>query len=125
MVGDEVAIDTPISTGKSAGMTPKGTFTILQKNADHRSNIYGSFVNSRGEIVRSGVSTRIDSAPSGTSFRGAPMQYFMRMTWTGVGMHVGHLPGYPASHGCIRMPQDIAPLFYQRVKLGTSVRVTN
>ncbi len=125
MVGDEIAIDSPISSGKSAGMTPKGSFTILEKDADHRSNIYGSFVNSRGEVVRSGVSTRIDSAPSGTTYRGAPMQWFMRMTWTGVGMHVGELPGYPASHGCIRMPQDIAPLFYQRVKLGTSVTVTD
>lgn len=125
MVGDEIAIDTPISSGKSAGMTPKGSFTILEMDADHRSSIYGSFVNSRGEIVRSGVSTRIDSAPSGTSYRGAPMQWFMRMTWTGVGMHVGELPGYPASHGCIRMPQDIAPLFYQRVKLGSNVTVTD
>ncbi len=125
MVGDEIAIDTPISSGKSSGMTPKGSFTILEKDADHRSNIYGSFVNSRGEVVRSGVSTRIDSAPSGTTYRGAPMQWFMRMTWTGVGMHVGELPGYPASHGCIRMPQDIAPLFYQRVKLGTNVTVTD
>ncbi len=125
MVGDEIAIDSPISSGKSAGMTPKGTFTILEKDADHRSNIYGSFVNSRGEVVRSGVSTRIDSAPSGTSYRGAPMQWFMRMTWTGVGMHVGELPGYPASHGCIRMPQEIAKLFYERVKLGTAVTVTD
>ncbi len=125
MVGDEIAIDTPISSGKSAGMTPKGSFTILEKDADHRSNIYGSFVNSRGEVVRSGVSTRIDSAPSGTTYRGAPMQWFMRMTWQGVGMHVGELPGYPASHGCIRMPQDIAKLFYERVKLGTQVTVTD
>ncbi len=125
MVGDEIAIDSPISSGKSAGMTPKGNFTILEKDADHRSNIYGSFVNSRGEVVRSGVSTRIDSAPSGTTYRGAPMQWFMRMNWQGVGMHVGELPGYPASHGCIRMPQDIAKLFYERVKLGTNVTVTD
>lgn len=123
MMGDEIAIDTPISSGKRAGMTPKGSFTILEKDKDHRSSIYGNFVNGRGQVVRSGVSTRVDSAPSGTRFQGAPMQYFMRMTWQGVGMHVGHLPGYPASHGCIRLPADIAPLFYERVKLGTPVVV--
>lgn len=119
LVGDEVAIDTPISSGKRAGMTPKGSYTILEKDADHRSNIYGSFVNGRGQVVRAGVSTRIDSAPSGTRFLGAPMKWFMRLTHQGVGLHVGILPGYPASHGCVRMPEDIAPLFYQRVKIGT------
>lgn len=119
LVGDEVAIDTPISSGKRAGMTPKGSFTVLQKNKDHRSSIYGNFVNSRGQVVRGGVSTKIDSAPSGTRFVGAPMLWFMRLTWDGVGMHVGVLPGYPASHGCIRMPEDIARLFFERVKLGT------
>lgn len=121
LVGEEVAIDTPISSGKRAGMTPKGSFTVLQKNKDHRSSIYGNFVNSRGQVVRGGVSTKIDSAPSGTRFLGAPMLYFMRLTWDGVGMHVGVLPGYPASHGCIRLPEDIARLFFERVKLGTPV----
>ncbi len=119
MVGDEIAIDSPISSGKRAGMTPKGSFTVLEKDRDHRSSVYGSFVNSSGHVVRSGVSTRIDSAPSGTTYRGAPMANFMRLTWEGIGLHVGILPGYPASHGCIRMPEEIAPLFYERVKMGT------
>jgi lipoprotein-anchoring transpeptidase ErfK/SrfK len=120
LVGDEVAIDTPISSGKRAGMTPKGSYTITEKDPDHRSNIYGSFVNSRGQVVRSGVSTRIDSAPSGTHYVGAPMKWFMRLTSGGIGMHVGILPGYPASHGCIRMPEETAKLFYDHVKIGTS-----
>lgn len=120
-VGDEIAIDSPISSGKRAGMTPKGSFTVLEKDADHRSSVYGNFVNSRGEVVRSGVSTRIDSAPSGTHYVGAPMKWFMRLTWQGVGMHVGILPGYPASHGCIRMPDEMAKMFYDRVKIGTPV----
>ncbi|MDD5198850.1 MAG: L,D-transpeptidase family protein [Terrimicrobiaceae bacterium] len=119
LVGDEVAIDSPISSGKRAGMTPKGSFTVMEKDKDHRSNVYGAFCNSRGQIVRAGVSTRIDSAPSGTHYVGAPMLWFMRLTSEGVGMHVGILPGYPASHGCVRMPLDIAPLFYERVKVGT------
>jgi lipoprotein-anchoring transpeptidase ErfK/SrfK len=119
LVGDDVAIDTPISSGKRAGMTPKGNFTVLEKDADHRSSVYGAFVNSRGQVVRAGVSTKIDSAPSGTHYVGAPMKWFMRLTYDGVGMHVGILPGYPASHGCVRMPEDTAKLFYDHVKVGT------
>jgi len=122
-VGDEIAVDTPISSGKRAGMTPKGDYTVLEKHLDHRSNIYGNFVDRKGRVVRSGVSTKIDSAPSGTVFTGAPMKYFMRLTWTGIGLHVGVLPGYPASHGCIRMPEETAKLFFENVKVGTPAAV--
>jgi lipoprotein-anchoring transpeptidase ErfK/SrfK len=123
--GKDVAIDTPISSGKKAGFTPTGDFSVIQKDPNHRSNIYGNFVDSRGRVVRAGVSSRIDSAPSGSHYEGAPMFYFMRLTSEGVGMHIGILPGYPASHGCIRMPADIAPQIYARVKLGTPVHVVN
>lgn len=123
-VGDEIAADSPISSGKRAGMTPAGDYKIIEKDSDHRSSVYGDFVSSRtGRVVRSGVSTRIDSAPSGTVYRGAPMKWFMRLTNDGVGMHAGILPGYPASHGCIRLPEEIAKLFYAKVKLGTPVSV--
>jgi lipoprotein-anchoring transpeptidase ErfK/SrfK len=123
--GQQLAIDTPISSGKKAGFTPPGDFTIIQKDPNHRSNIYGNFVDSKGRIVRGGVSALIDSAPSGSHFVGAPMFYFMRLTSQGVGMHIGILPGYPASHGCIRMPAEIAPQIYAHVKVGTPVQVAN
>jgi len=122
-VGDEVAIDTPISSGKRAGMTPQGSYKIMEKDKDHRSSIYGDFVSKSGVVVRGGVSTKIDSAPSGTTYRGAPMRWFMRLTNEGVGMHTGILPGYPASHGCIRLPDEIANMFYDRVSIGTPVTV--
>lgn len=123
-VYDEIAVDSPVSSGKRAGMTPAGSYKIMEKDADHRSNVYGDFVNPRtGRIVRAGVSTRIDSAPSGTVYRGAPMRWFMRLTANGVGMHTGILPGYPASHGCVRLPEEIARLFFDRVKIGTPVTV--
>lgn len=121
MVGDEVYIDTPISSGKTAGMTPKGTFHVMEKDPDHRSSIYGAFCDKQGRIVRSGISLKVDSAPSGTRYVGAPMKWFMRLTGNGVGMHVGILPGYPASHGCIRLPENIAKLIYDKVKVGTLV----
>ncbi len=120
-VGDEIYIDTPVSTGKRAGMTPTGSFRVMEKDLDHRSSIYGDFVDGSGRVVRSGISTKVDSAPSGTRYRGAPMKYFCRLTSGGVGMHIGILPGYPASHGCIRLPAEIAPLIYAKVKVGTPV----
>src|SRR6266704_3265753 len=66
---------------------------------------------------------RIDSAPSGTHFAGATMKWFLRLTEDGVGMHIGILPGYPASHGCIRESAEGAKLFYDHVKVGTPVDV--
>jgi len=122
MVNGEEVINSPISSGKSAGMTSTGSFKVTEKDADHRSNVYGNFVDSQGRTVRSGVSMKIDSAPSGTRFQGAPMRWFMRFNGA-VGMHVGILPGYPASHGCVRMPAEVAPLFYRNVQVGTKVTV--
>ena len=120
---NDVAIDSPISSGRPGHTTPAGSFHILAKEPEHFSNIYGNFVDRTGRVVRSGVSALIDSAPSGTHFEGAPMRWFMRLTDGGVGMHIGILPGYAASHGCVRLPADIAPMIYQKVKVGTSVRV--
>ena len=123
ITGDQIAIDSPISSGKRGHTTPTGTFTILEKDKDHHSSIYGDYKDASGRTVRGGISARIDSAPSGTHFVGAPMKWFMRLTGEGVGMHVGILPGYPASHGCIRMPEPAAALFYAYVKVGTPASV--
>lgn len=123
MVGEEIAADSPISSGRAGHSTPTGHFSVLEKDPDHRSSIYGDFVDGSGRVVRSGISAKIDSAPSGTHYVGAPMRWFMRLTGEGVGMHVGILPGYPASHGCIRMSPDGAKLFYDTVRVGTKVDV--
>jgi lipoprotein-anchoring transpeptidase ErfK/SrfK len=123
MVGDEIVADSPISSGKAGHGTPRGNFSVLEKDPDHRSSIYGDFVDRSGRVVRAGISAKIDSAPSGTHYVGASMRWFMRLTGEGVGMHVGILPGYPASHGCIRMSSDGAKLFYDTVKIGTPVTV--
>lgn len=123
MTGDEIAIDSPISSGKRGHTTPNGSFTVLEKDKDHHSSLYGDYKDSQGRTVRGGVSAHIDAAPSGTHFVGASMKWFMRLTGEGVGMHVGILPGYPASHGCIRMPEQGAAQFYSHVKVGTPVRV--
>jgi lipoprotein-anchoring transpeptidase ErfK/SrfK len=123
MNGDQVVIDSPISSGKRGHTSPSGKMSVLEKDKSHHSSIYGDYKDSQGRTIRAGVSARIDSAPSGTHFVGAEMKWFMRLTDDGVGMHVGILPGYPASHGCIRMPSQAAELFYNHVKVGTPVDV--
>ena len=86
-----------ISTGNKGRETPTGVYTILQKEIVHRSRTYGD----------------------------APMPYMQRLTWKGVAMHAGNLPGYAASHGCIRLPNGFAKLLYGVTQLGTPVMITD
>jgi lipoprotein-anchoring transpeptidase ErfK/SrfK len=123
MIGEKIVADGPISSGRRGHESPIGHLHVLEKDPNHHSNLYGDFVDGSGRVVRGGVSARVDSAPSGTHFAGAPMRWFLRLTEEGVGMHVGILPGYPASHGCIRQSADGAKLFYDLVKVGTPVDV--
>src|ERR1700719_1641677 len=123
MIGEQIVVDGPISSGKRGHESPQGHLHVLEKDPNHHSSIYGDFVDGSGRVVRAGVSARIDSAPSGTHFAGAAMKWFLRLTEEGVGMHIGILPGYPASHGCIRESVDGAKLFYDHAKAGTPVDV--
>lgn len=111
-----------ISSGREGYSTPSGDFKILDKNKDHVSSLYGDFVDADGKVVVANVTSNRDTRPPGTTFRGAPMPFFMRIQG-GVGMHAGYLPGYPASHGCIRMPRGAAKQFFENAPVGTPVRV--
>lgn len=88
--------ETPISTGMRGHSTPTGAFSVIQKQKLHHSNIYS----------------------------GAPMPYMQRITWSGIAIHAGVLPGYPASHGCIRMPMAFAIKMYGWTRMGARVIVT-
>ena len=88
--------ETPISTGMKGHPTPMGVFSIIQKHKLHHSNIYS----------------------------GAPMPFMQRITWSGIAMHAGALPGYPASHGCIRMPMAFAARMWNWTKMGARVVIT-
>lgn len=123
LVGDEAAIDTPVSSGKRRAPTPPGQFAVAEKLIEQSSNFHGDFVDARGTIVRPGVSTRVDAAPSGTTFRPVPVHYFLRLNSEGMALYAGRLPGYPAADMAVRLPADIAPLIYQRVKPGTLVLI--
>jgi lipoprotein-anchoring transpeptidase ErfK/SrfK len=91
-----VFAEAPVSTGMPGHPTPTGVFSVIQKHKLHHSNIYS----------------------------GAPMPYMQRITWSGVAMHAGVLPGYPASHGCIRMPMSFAVKMWNWTRMGARVFVT-
>lgn len=113
----------PISSGDIEHATPAGRFKITQKSIDHKSNLYGVIKNrATGEIINKDADTRKHRAGPGEVFVHAPMPYFMRFNG-GIGMHTGHLPGYAASHGCVRMPNEMARSFFENVKIGTPVIV--
>jgi len=88
--------EAPVSTGMAGHSTPMGAFSVIQKQKMHHSNIYSN----------------------------APMPFMQRITWSGVAMHAGVLPGYPASHGCIRMPMAFAVKMYGWTRMGARVIVT-
>jgi len=113
-----------LSTGREGLSTPSGTFSIIQKDQAHVSSQYGDYVDSGDNVVVPNVDVGKDKKPPGTHFKGAPMPYFMRIVG-GVGMHAGYLPGYPASHGCIRMPEFMAENFFRSLSTGTPVSITH
>lgn len=123
MNGDQVAMDYPICSGTKARPTPKGTFYILEKIVDKRSNKYGKIYNAAGAVVNSDADSTKDPIPEGGKFLGAPMKYWMRLTNDGVGHHIGPIRRYPASHACIRGPSATMPTVYSKVKVGTKVSV--
>jgi hypothetical protein len=85
----------PVSSGQSGRETPAGIFSVLEKDADHHSNLYDD----------------------------ASMPHMQRLTWSGIALHAGHLPGYPASHGCVRMPSDFAEQLFDMTQIGMRVIV--
>lgn len=86
-----------VSTGRPGRETPTGVFTVLEKQLVHHSRTYDN----------------------------APMPYMQRLTWKGVALHAGKLPGYPASHGCIRLPAGFAKLLYGVTSTGMTVVITD
>jgi hypothetical protein len=113
-----------LSTGREGYNTPLGRFSIIQKDRDHKSNVYGDYVDRNGSVIQKDIDVNKDPRPPGAVFDGARMPYFMRIVG-GVGMHEGFLPGYPASHGCIRMPGFMAQAFFNNVSVGTPVTITH
>ena len=111
----------PISSGRYGHLTRTGSFTVLEKERNHYSSMYGKIVDANGNTVVADADADMQ-VPRGGKFIPAPMHYFMRFNG-GDGMHAGYLPGYPASHGCVRMPEQYAIAFFNAVQVGTPVTV--
>lgn len=118
-----LVIDTRISSGKPGYATSTGSYRISEKLVEKQSTLYGTWVNSAGETVNSSGDSR-RRPPGASRFVGADMPYWMRING-GIGLHIGYVPDYPASHGCIRVPEAIQPLIYSKVGLGTQVTVSH
>ncbi len=120
--GGTLAGVSALSTGDEKHATKTGNFKIFEKDQWHKSNLYGDFVDPMGNVVMANIDITKDKPPVGTIFEGSKMHHFMRFTG-GIGMHEGFLPGYAASHGCVRMPPHMAATFYNNVVKGTPVTV--
>jgi peptidoglycan hydrolase-like protein with peptidoglycan-binding domain len=95
--GDEIVATSKVSTGKAGHTTPSGIFSILEKRKYHESNLYSN----------------------------APMPFMQRLTWSGIALHEGKLPGYPASHGCVRLPNGFAKTLFSMTERGAHVIITD
>src|SRR6266567_8394305 len=111
----------PISSGRYGHLTRTGSFKILEKERNHYSTMYGKIVDARGNTIVTDADADM-SVPPGGKFVPAPMRYFMRFEGAN-GMHAGYLPGYPASHGCVRLPEENAIAFFNAIDVGTPVSV--
>jgi hypothetical protein len=120
--GKNLTASSRISSGREGHRTPIGHFQVIRKEEDHRSSLYGAYVNGSGQIVKADVDSRRDRKPPHSHFVGASMPYFLEFL-PGFGLHQGYLPGEPASHGCIRMPYWKARQFYNAAHIGTPVIV--
>ncbi|TAE73805.1 MAG: hypothetical protein EAZ84_12180 [Verrucomicrobia bacterium] len=122
MKDDEVVLDYPVSSGVPSRPTPTGRYQVLEMVVDKASNSYGKVFDAEGKQV-SGETPK--EVPEGGTFVGAPMPYWLRLTWDGVGHHIGPIPRSrrAASHACIRGPRAVMPIVYSKVKLGTKVLI--
>src|SRR5205809_4999727 len=119
--GRRIVLASEISTGRSGHLTETGSFKIIEKERNHFSSLYGKIVDRNGRTVVADADADM-TVPRGGKFLPAPMRYFMRFHGA-TGMHAGYLPGYPASHGCVRMPEQNAIAFFNAVEAGTPVTV--
>lgn len=119
--GRHVVLASPISSGRYGHLTETGSFQVIEKERDHFSSLYGKIVDRNGDTVVADADADMKVLRGG-KFIPAPMHYFMRFHGAD-GMHAGYLPGYPASHGCVRMPEQNAIAFFNVVQVGTPVHV--
>lgn len=117
-----LVLESDICSGKEAYPTKPGAYKVISKSKDHKSNLYGSFVNSKGIIVNANAEVG-DSVPEGLRYVPSSMPNYLRLTHEGLGLHAGILMGYPASHGCVRLPNFISEKLFKSVEIDTPVEI--
>jgi lipoprotein-anchoring transpeptidase ErfK/SrfK len=115
-----------VATGKEGHSTPPGNYRISEKLVDKHSGSYGWIEDEWGNVTN-GDATPGTRVPEGERYVPAPMPYWMRITGGGIGMHAGVIPkpGETASHGCIRLPKEFAPVLFENVRVGTPVTISH
>jgi L,D-transpeptidase catalytic domain len=120
--GKNLVGESSVSTGKPGFGTPPGHYSVVWKDKEHVSTVFGDYVDDFGNVVKSNIDSRKDSKPSGSHYDGARMPYAMFFRG-GYAMHQGYVPRYAASHGCIRLPAGMAETFFNNAPYGTPVIV--
>lgn len=125
--GDQLVAFSKLSSGRPNYRTETGSFVLGQKDLNHRSTLYGDYVDAKsGSVMLKDATQGFDPRPVGAKFQGSLMKYFQRFQTrsgspTSMGFHTGVLPGSPASHGCVRLPDGMAQWFFEHAPLGTPV----
>lgn len=121
----EAVLEADVATGVVGKETPEGVFPVLERLESKRSNRYGRIVNKETrEVVIEKSWEHKGPLPEGTEYEGIAMPYWMRLTWDGVGMHVGKFPKRTrCSFGCIRVFERAQPLIFEKTQLGTKVEI--
>ncbi len=123
-VDGRVALDWPVSTGTESTPTSRGSFVVLEKKREHCSGRFGVIYAADGTVLEEDADSRKHTVPPGGRWEGAAMPNWMRLTDSGIGMHTGMVvPGQRLSHGCIRMPHQVASSIFDIVSLGSPVYV--
>jgi hypothetical protein len=120
--GKNLVGESTVSTGKPGFSTPPGQYRVVWKDKDHISTVFGDYVDDFGNVAKSNIDARKDHRPAGAHFDGARMPYAMFFRG-GYAMHQGYVPPYAASHGCIRLPREMAGIFFDAAPLGMPVIV--
>lgn len=110
-----------ICSGRPGHVTPTGNFTVLEKDQNHFSTLYGNMLDASGKVIDWNADADMP-VPKGGKFVPAPMEYFLRFDGAN-GFHVGIIKDFPASHGCVRLPKGKAILFYNTASIGTPVHI--
>jgi len=121
----KVLLSTDVATGVPGKETPTGEFAVLKRQKSKRSNLYGQYVNEKtGEVVVAKAWEHEGEAPEGAVWQGIGMPYWMRLTWDGVGMHVGEFKKRTrSSFGCIRVHEGAQPIIFRKTTVGTKVEI--